>query len=166
MCGFGDKVCPLTASTLLHLRTSLSVLLSGSASSSSGDCGKISNKKRRSNTCERRVSQTELYRLPSSCTCGYSDIDCSFFVVTADLWSPDGLLDRNLVLHPASSDRYSTAHAPKKRRPNHPVTPYPVEEASSQAGAPTSRYPVRLPAEDQVCVMRWHVPCSCPDTSV
>jgi len=83
------------------------------------------------------------------------DIDCSFFVVTADLWSPDGLMDRNLVLHPTSSDRYSTAHAPKKRRPNQPA--YPAEEASSQTGGPTSRYPMRLPAEDQMNGLS-HVP--------
>ncbi|KAH9999993.1 velvet factor-domain-containing protein [Russula vinacea] len=75
----------------------------------------------------------------------------------SDLWSIDGLLDRNLVLHPTSSDRYSTAHAPKKRRPNHPVTPYPGEEASSQAGAPTSKYPMRLPVEDQMNGLS-HVP--------
>ncbi|KAI0320659.1 velvet factor-domain-containing protein [Amylostereum chailletii] len=48
------------------------------------------------------------------------DIDCSFFVVTADLWSADGKLERNLVLHPTSSDRYMTTHAPKKRRMTHP----------------------------------------------
>jgi hypothetical protein len=86
-----------------------------------------------------------------------SDIDCSFFVVTADLWSPDGHSDRNLVVHPTSSDRYSTAHAPKKRRPNHPATPYSGEDASPQTGAPSSRYSMRLPVEDQVCVMRWRV---------
>jgi hypothetical protein len=79
------------------------------------------------------------------------DIDCSFFVVAADLWSPDAKFDRNLVLHPTSSDRYSSAHAPKKRRPNHPVTPHPGEETSPQTGAPsTSRYSVRLPVEDQM----------------
>ncbi|KAI9513272.1 velvet factor-domain-containing protein [Russula earlei] len=66
------------------------------------------------------------------------DIDCSFFVVTADLWSPDGKFDRNLVLHPTSSDRY--------------------KEASPQTGTPSnSRYPVRLPVEDQMTGLS-HVP--------
>ncbi|KAI0268133.1 velvet factor-domain-containing protein [Gloeopeniophorella convolvens] len=79
------------------------------------------------------------------------DIDCSFFVVTADLWSSDGKLERNLVLHPTSSDRYSAAHAPKKRRPTYPAAGRPGEEASVQTSAPPgSRYPMRLPSDDQV----------------
>jgi hypothetical protein len=78
----------------------------------------------------------------------YSEIDCSFFVVTADLWSSDGHSERNLVLHPTSSDRYSAAQAPKKRRPN-----YSGEETSSQSKVPPgSRYPTRMPSEDQVCL--------------
>ena len=75
----------------------------------------------------------------------YSDIDCSFFVVTADLWSADGISERNLVLHPTSSDRYSAAQAPKKRRPN-----YPGEEPSQTKVPSGSRYPTRMPSEDQV----------------
>lgn len=79
------------------------------------------------------------------------DIDCSFFVVTADLWSSDGKFERNLVLHPTSSDRYSAAHAPKKRRPNYPEVPHPAEETSSQTNVPSgSRYPTRTPSEDQM----------------
>lgn len=73
------------------------------------------------------------------------DIDCSFFVVTADLWSSDGKSERNLVLHPTSSDRYSAAQAPKKRRPN-----YPGEEASQTNVPSNSRYPMRMPSEDQM----------------
>ncbi|KIK67767.1 hypothetical protein GYMLUDRAFT_36542 [Collybiopsis luxurians FD-317 M1] len=34
------------------------------------------------------------------------DIDCSFFLVTVDLWSADGKQEMNLVLHPSSADRY------------------------------------------------------------
>ncbi|KAH9179567.1 velvet factor-domain-containing protein [Lactarius sanguifluus] len=81
------------------------------------------------------------------------DIDCSFFVVTADLWSSDGKSERNLVLHPTSSDRYSAAHAPKKRRPN-----YPGEDTASQTNIPPgSRYPTRMPSEDQMNALP-HVP--------
>lgn len=50
------------------------------------------------------------------------DVDCSFFLVTADLWSSDGKHEMNLVLHPTSSDRYITTHAPKRRRTNAPST--------------------------------------------
>ncbi|KZT06394.1 uncharacterized protein LAESUDRAFT_175547 [Laetiporus sulphureus 93-53] len=34
------------------------------------------------------------------------EIDCSFFLVTVDLWSADGKHEMNLVLHPTSADRY------------------------------------------------------------
>ncbi|KAG8218532.1 velvet factor [Butyriboletus roseoflavus] len=47
------------------------------------------------------------------------ELDCSFFLVTVDLWSADGKREMNLVLHPSSStDRYvSTIPAkPKKHR--------------------------------------------------
>ncbi|CAK5262483.1 unnamed protein product [Mycena citricolor] len=43
------------------------------------------------------------------------DLDYSFFLVTVDLWSEDGVLERNLVLHP-TAERYPPAQAPKQRR--------------------------------------------------
>ncbi|KAI3616591.1 developmental regulator [Moniliophthora roreri] len=44
------------------------------------------------------------------------DVDCSFFVVTVDLWSADGTQEMNLVLHPSSADRYIPPHATNKPR--------------------------------------------------
>ncbi|KAF5359027.1 hypothetical protein D9758_004859 [Tetrapyrgos nigripes] len=44
------------------------------------------------------------------------DIDCSFFLVTVDLWSADGKSEMNLVLHPSSADRYIPPHVVKPRR--------------------------------------------------
>ncbi|KAJ7490273.1 velvet factor-domain-containing protein, partial [Mycena galericulata] len=44
------------------------------------------------------------------------DVDCSFFLVTVDLWSEDGLHERNLVLHPSSGDRYVPVQTNKPRR--------------------------------------------------
>ncbi|KAJ3932990.1 MAG: velvet factor-domain-containing protein [Lentinula lateritia] len=47
------------------------------------------------------------------------DVDCSFFVVTVDLWSADGKQEMNLVLHPSSADRYvppPTPNTTKSRR--------------------------------------------------
>ncbi|KAK7470354.1 hypothetical protein VKT23_001782 [Stygiomarasmius scandens] len=44
------------------------------------------------------------------------DIDCSFFLVTVDLWSADGKSEMNLVLHPSSADRYVPPHITKPRR--------------------------------------------------
>ncbi|KAF9021507.1 hypothetical protein BDZ89DRAFT_1163712 [Hymenopellis radicata] len=41
------------------------------------------------------------------------DVDCSFFLVTVDLWSADGKQEMNLVLHPSSSDRYIPQNPPK-----------------------------------------------------
>lgn len=44
------------------------------------------------------------------------DVDCSFFLVTVDLWSADGKKEMNLVLHPSSTDRYVPANSAKQRR--------------------------------------------------
>ncbi|KAH9943236.1 velvet factor-domain-containing protein [Epithele typhae] len=44
------------------------------------------------------------------------EIDCSFFLVTVDLWSADGKHEMNLVLHPTSADRYVPANTPKGKR--------------------------------------------------
>ncbi|TFK68183.1 hypothetical protein BDN72DRAFT_950568 [Pluteus cervinus] len=44
------------------------------------------------------------------------DVDCSFFLVTVDLWSGDGKREMNLVLHPSSADRYVPPNAAKQRR--------------------------------------------------
>ncbi|KAJ6490269.1 velvet factor [Mycena vitilis] len=44
------------------------------------------------------------------------DIDCSFFIVTVDLWSEDGMHERNLVLHPSSGERYAPVQTTKQRR--------------------------------------------------
>ncbi|KAJ7087411.1 velvet factor [Mycena crocata] len=44
------------------------------------------------------------------------DVDCSFFLVTVDLWSEDGKHERNLVLHPSSGDRYVPVQTNKQRR--------------------------------------------------
>ncbi|GLB34061.1 putative velB [Lyophyllum shimeji] len=44
------------------------------------------------------------------------DVDCSFFLVTVDLWSADGKHEMNLVLHPSSADRYVPPNTTKTRR--------------------------------------------------
>ncbi|KAF7352505.1 Velvet complex subunit B [Mycena venus] len=44
------------------------------------------------------------------------DVDCSFFIVTVDLWSEDGKHERNLVLHPSSGERYVPVQTTKQRR--------------------------------------------------
>jgi hypothetical protein len=46
------------------------------------------------------------------------EVDCSFFLVTVDLWSADGKHEMNLVLHPSSADRYvptNTVAKPRRR---------------------------------------------------
>ncbi|KAF8213862.1 velvet factor [Mycena galopus ATCC 62051] len=44
------------------------------------------------------------------------DVDCSFFIVTVDLWSEDGKHERNLVLHPSSGERYVPVQTTKQQR--------------------------------------------------
>ncbi|KAG6910975.1 hypothetical protein DXG01_006029 [Tephrocybe rancida] len=54
------------------------------------------------------------------------DVDCSFFLVTVDLWSADGKQEMNLVLHPSSADRHAPPHTNKaKRRGTSSSAPYP-----------------------------------------
>lgn len=55
-------------------------------------------------------------RLHSHAVSPCSEIDCSFFLVTVDLWSADGKHEMNLVLHPTSADRYVPANTPKGKR--------------------------------------------------
>ncbi|KAH9948411.1 velvet factor [Amylocystis lapponica] len=71
------------------------------------------------------------------------EIDCSFFLVTVDLWSSDGKHEMNLVLHPTSADRYVPTSAPKaKRRATNANAP-----SSSRTGrqSPTSAFPHQHP---------------------
>ncbi|KAF8812211.1 hypothetical protein BYT27DRAFT_7132530 [Phlegmacium glaucopus] len=44
------------------------------------------------------------------------DLDCSFFLVTVDLWSADGQHEMNLVLHPSSTERYAPHSSSKSKR--------------------------------------------------
>ncbi|KAJ3741578.1 velvet factor [Lentinula detonsa] len=60
------------------------------------------------------------------------DIDCSFFVVTVDLWSADGKQEMNLVLHPSSADRYVPPPTPNPTKTRRRGT------TTSSMGPPTS----------------------------
>ncbi|KAK7676886.1 hypothetical protein QCA50_020142 [Cerrena zonata] len=76
------------------------------------------------------------------------EVDCSFFLVTVDLWSADGKHEMNLVLHPTSSDRYIPATAPKVKRKTTNSSSGPASQRSGRQSptpsAPpssTSQYP-------------------------
>ncbi|PCH40865.1 hypothetical protein WOLCODRAFT_131571 [Wolfiporia cocos MD-104 SS10] len=77
------------------------------------------------------------------------EIDCSFFLVTVDLWDQHGREEMNLVLHPTSADRYVPANAQKsgkRRGTNVSATPAPQRlgrrSPSPPATSPsTSQYP-------------------------
>lgn len=45
-----------------------------------------------------------------------SEVDCSFFLVTVDLWSADGKHEMNLVLHPSSADRFTPTQSSSKTK--------------------------------------------------
>ncbi|TFK20353.1 hypothetical protein FA15DRAFT_599891 [Coprinopsis marcescibilis] len=77
------------------------------------------------------------------------DVDCSFFLVTVDLWSADGNQEMNLVLHPSSTDRYAPPNPPTSKTSNRRRT-----TSSSQPRAPgnlasNSSTPAPLRAEEQ-----------------
>lgn len=81
-----------------------------------------------------------------------SEVDCSFFLVTVDLWSADARHEMNLVLHPTSADRYVPSNTPKvKRRGTGASTTSANQRAARQNSAPpptptSSQYPpVRIP---------------------
>ncbi|KAK0461815.1 velvet factor [Desarmillaria tabescens] len=76
------------------------------------------------------------------------EVDCSFFLVTVDLWSGDGKQEMNLVLHPSSSERYvqqtpksssnTRRRASKSGQPPNPTrTPTPTQTPTS----PEQPYP-------------------------
>ncbi|OCH96001.1 hypothetical protein OBBRIDRAFT_787851 [Obba rivulosa] len=79
------------------------------------------------------------------------DIDCSFFLVTVDLWSADGKHEMNLVLHPTSADRYvpsSTPKSNKRRATNPPAQPSQRSDRSSPVPvAPPPPNPPQYPQQ-------------------
>ncbi|KAI0775336.1 hypothetical protein BC629DRAFT_1594977 [Irpex lacteus] len=82
---------------------------------------------------------------PDSSLVDVDEVDCSFFLVTVDLWSADGTKEMNLVLHPTSADRYTPANAPKsKRRATTSSTAPPSQPSEAQSPVPptpsTSQY--------------------------
>lgn len=87
------------------------------------------------------------------------EVDCSFFLVTVDLWSADGAREMNLVLHPSStSDRYVPVGAskPKQHRGSNPSVSSPRSDhpsPSSSHSTPTSATePSRMPMDAQPSV--------------
>ncbi|KAF8843097.1 hypothetical protein BDN67DRAFT_1030044 [Paxillus ammoniavirescens] len=84
------------------------------------------------------------------------ELDCSFFLVTVDLWSADGRREMNLVLHPSSSaDRYIPASTakPKKPRGANPTAPSPCSDhpspPSSHSTPNSATEPSRHPMDSQ-----------------
>ncbi|KAI4293666.1 hypothetical protein K525DRAFT_262663 [Schizophyllum commune Loenen D] len=66
------------------------------------------------------------------------DIDCSFFLVTVDLWSEDGKQEMNLVLHPnAAQDR----GPPMPAKPRRPTNPPPPSNTHGSPPAPAIPFP-------------------------
>ncbi|TBU33125.1 velvet factor-domain-containing protein [Dichomitus squalens] len=115
------------------------------------------------------------------------DIDCSFFLVTVDLWSSDGKHEMNLVLHPTSADRYVPANTPKGKRrgtvttntsnqrssrqspersaatPTATQYPQPSNAAYSTQGYPFPAQPAPLPESNSFQAVHPYAPT--PDTS-
>ncbi|KAF9464858.1 velvet factor [Collybia nuda] len=79
------------------------------------------------------------------------DVDCSFFLVTVDLWSPNGKQEMNLVLHPSSTDRYAPAHSSKtKRRGTSTSAPHPRSAGNQTPTSRTTPTPAHYRAGEQV----------------
>lgn len=87
-------------------------------------------------------SENPICRFSRVCPC--SEIDCSFFLVTVDLWSADGKHEMNLVLHPTSADRYVPANTPKGKRRGTVTSNQRPSRQSPERSAPTpsaTQYP-------------------------
>ncbi|KAL0949238.1 hypothetical protein HGRIS_009316 [Hohenbuehelia grisea] len=73
------------------------------------------------------------------------EVDCSFFLVTVDLWSGDGKHEMNLVLHPSSADRYvPTQPKPRRRGTSTSAAPQSSGHQSPPRSTPTPQFPNRM----------------------
>ncbi|KJA29804.1 hypothetical protein HYPSUDRAFT_238534 [Hypholoma sublateritium FD-334 SS-4] len=79
------------------------------------------------------------------------EVDCSFFLVTVDLWSSDGMHEMNLVLHPSSADRYVPAQSStkSKRRGTGRSSPTPGYRTGDQTGTSTPSLSAHAPYPPQ-----------------
>ncbi|PPQ65372.1 hypothetical protein CVT24_011482 [Panaeolus cyanescens] len=78
------------------------------------------------------------------------DVDCSFFLVTVDLWSADGKHEMNLVMHPSSADRYVPSHnASKTRRRGASTSAPPTRPSGNQTPLARSSPPPQYRPGDQ-----------------
>ncbi|KAG5654602.1 hypothetical protein H0H81_011577 [Sphagnurus paluster] len=70
------------------------------------------------------------------------DVDCSFFLVTVDLWSADGKHEMNLVLHPSSTERTYIAPVKSRRRGTSASAPHSRSSGNQTpvSQTPTSHY--------------------------
>jgi len=80
-----------------------------------------------------------------------SEVDCSFFLVTADLWSADGKQQTNLVQHPSSADRSAQPYpAKQKRRTSGPSSCSAQQPQESNTNSAPASLPYRPSTEVQV----------------
>ncbi|KAK0190645.1 velvet factor [Armillaria mellea] len=82
------------------------------------------------------------------------DVDCSFFLVTVDLWSEDGKQEMNLVLHPSLAERYvqqtsrPCSNNKRRRTSKSGQPPHPTSDPDSP---PTDVYPGPAPPCCYLC---------------
>ncbi|CAA7260087.1 unnamed protein product [Cyclocybe aegerita] len=77
------------------------------------------------------------------------EVDCSFFLVTVDLWSADGKHEMNLVLHPSSADRYAPTNSSSKTRRRGASASTPARPSGNQTPAGRNSPPPGYRAGDQ-----------------
>ncbi|KIJ69945.1 hypothetical protein HYDPIDRAFT_79354 [Hydnomerulius pinastri MD-312] len=95
------------------------------------------------------------------------ELDCSFFLVTVDLWSADGKKEMNLVLHPSSTDRYVPTSTTKPKRPRGagPTAPSPRSDHPSPPSShstPNSATESSRPPMDSQSLMTSMIPGQSP----
>lgn len=80
-----------------------------------------------------------------------SEVDCSFFLVTVDLWSGDGKHEMNLVLHPSSAERHPPPHSarPKRRGASNSSVSHPRSSGNQTPISRTTPTPVQYRPGEQ-----------------
>ncbi|KAF9534673.1 velvet factor [Crepidotus variabilis] len=70
-------------------------------------------------------------------TVDVDEVDCSFFIVTVDLFSSDGKQQTNLVLHPTAADRFAPSQPTAKSTKKSSGDAAPLPRSSGPSGSQT-----------------------------
>ena len=137
MCGFGDKVCRMNPFPAGCTHPQLHFSRIGDRWPRLLWSKWLSIERTIQSSTLSKSTRPAVRRVPYLRGATFSEVDCSFFLLTVDLWSQDGDNEMNLVLHPTSSDRYVPSSQPKvKRRATTSSATAPSQSSATQTPVP------------------------------